>query len=100
MSSGGQKIINVKIKDRMKKRELQSKNAASNKKGGARGNLKAGRAPSGGRRGVRGGSKGKRGGSRSASNGSLEDHVDPSQMYEYFMEQSVGISKKAEGDRA
>ena len=31
---------------------------------------------------------------------SLEDHVDPSQMYEYFREQTAGQSKKAEGDRA
>ena len=29
----------------------------------------------------------------------MEEHVDPSKMFEYFQEQSKAISKKAEGDR-
>ena len=33
------------------------------------------------------------------SRGSLEENVDPSQMYSYFMDQSVAQSKKAEGQR-
>ena len=57
----------------MRKRELQSKNAA----GGRRGVHAAG--------GRRGGSRNGRK-SRSISRGSLEEHVDPSEMYEYFME--------------
>lgn len=67
----------------MKKRELQSRN------GGGKD-----------RKGVKGGNSrdGRR--KRSISAGSLEEHVDPAQMYDYFKEQSVGISKKAEGDRA
>ena len=83
MAAGGGRVINSKIKDRMKKRELQSKNAG----GGGTRNLKSGN-------NARGGSK-----NRSLSQGSLEEHVDPAQMMEYFMEQSKAISKKAEGDR-
>ena len=81
LSANGQRKVNRQIKERLKKRELQSKNeGTSNRRGGF-------------------GSRERRQ-KRSISRGSLEGHVDPSQMYEYFKEQSAGISKKAEGDRA
>ena len=69
MSAGGVRVVNGKMKDRMKKRELQSKNA-----GGS----------SVTRRGLHSSKDGRK--NRSVSRGSLEEHVDPSQMYEYFMD--------------
>ena len=62
MSAGGVRVVNGKIKDRMKKRELQSKNAG----GGS----------SVTRRGLHSSKDGRK--NRSVSRGSLEEHVDPS----------------------
>ena len=60
MAAGGGKVVNTKIKDRMKKRELQSKNA-----GGS----------SVTRKGLKSGNDGRK--NRSVSRGSLEEHVNP-----------------------
>lgn len=77
VDSSGSKLVNIKMRDRIRKRTLQGKNM----------------------RGANQHSRERRQ-KRSLSRGSLEEDVDPSQMYDYFRLQSVGLSKKAEGDRA
>ena len=62
LDKSGSRVVNSKIKDRMKKRELQNKNM-----GGAKGSMERNK-------------------KRSISRGSLEEHVDPSKMYDYFRE--------------
>ena len=57
----GKRIVDQKMKARITKRELQNKNAAA---GGNRSRERRGK--------------------RSASRGSLEEHVDPENMYAYY----------------
>lgn len=78
VGNDGRRTVDAKIKERIKKRELQNRNAGASPNKRSR----------------------ERRQKRSASRGSLEEHVDPEQMYAYFQEQSVKMSKKAEGDRA
>ena len=78
LAANGKPMINSKIKDRIKKREMQSRQGATSPSKNGRDARKK----------------------RSGSRGSLEEDVDPAKMYEYFQEQSASISKKAEGDRA
>lgn len=77
IDASGKKVVSIKLRDRIKKRVLQNKNMRDG-----------------------GQTSRERRNKRSMSRGSLEEDVDPSQMYDYFRLQSVTLSKKAEGERA